>query len=57
MAFGLKDDEYGDNELSWWLEMAPENKAICYLDDVERNVSDVDAFYDYLIEITKRTED
>lgn len=57
MAFGLKDDEYGENELSWWLEMAPENKAICCLDEVEHNVSDIDAFYDYLIELTKRTEE
>lgn len=37
--------------------MAPENKAICYLDEVEHNVSDIDAFYDYLIELTKRTEE
>ena len=50
MAFGLKDDEYGDNELSWWLEMAPKNEAKYYIDDVEHNVGDIDAFYDYLVE-------
>ena len=49
MAFGLKDSEYGDNELSWWLEMAPENNAIYYKDGKEYNVSSIDAFYDYLV--------
>jgi len=51
MAFGLEDNEYGDNELSWWLEMAPENNAIYSIDNVEHNVSDIDAFYDYLVEM------
>lgn len=57
MSFGLKDDEYGENELSWWLEMAPENKAVCYIDEVEHNVSDIDSFYDYLVEISNRSEE
>ena len=50
MAFGLEESEYGDNELSWWLEMAPENKAIYEENDVKHNISDIDAFYDYLVE-------
>ena len=53
MIFGLTNDMYGENELSWWLEMAPRNEAIYYIDKNERNVSDVDDFYDYLIETEK----
>ena len=30
--------------------MAPHNEAIIGIDDKEINVSDVDAFYDYLVE-------
>ena len=54
MAFGLRDNEYGENELSWWLEMAPENKAIYYNEEKEHNVSDIDAFYDYLVELANQ---
>ena len=50
LMFGLEDIEGVGNELSWWFEMAPENEAKYYIDDVEHNVSDIDAFYDYLVE-------
>ena len=30
--------------------MAPENEAIIGIDDKEINVSDIDAFYDYLVD-------
>lgn len=56
MMFGLENDKYGENELSWWLEMAPDNEAKYYIDDVEHNVSDVDAFYDYLVENAKDSD-
>ena len=49
IMFGLEDIEGVGNELSWWLEMAPENDAVIGIDDKEINVSDVDAFYDYLV--------
>ena len=47
--FGLKDDQYIGNELSWWLEEAPKREAKYFIDKEEHNISDVDAFYDYLI--------
>ena len=50
IMFGLEDIEGVGNELSWWFEMAPDNEAIIEIDDKEINVSDVDAFYDYLVE-------
>ena len=52
LMFGLEDIEGVGNELCWWLDMAPENNAIIGEDDNEINVSDIDAFYDYLIECT-----
>lgn len=55
MAFGLENDENIGNELSWWLEMAPENKAIYEENDIEHNVSDIDAFYDYLVELSSQS--
>ena len=53
--FGLEDTEGDGNELSWWFEMAPENEAIIGIDDKEVNVSDVDAFYDYLVEMSNES--
>ena len=50
IMFGLEEDQYGENELSWWLEESPQNEAKYWIDDKEYNVSDVDKFYDYLIE-------
>ena len=32
IMFGLENDEYGESELSWWLEMAPKNEAIYYIE-------------------------
>ena len=49
IMFGLEDIEGVGNELSWWFEMAPDNKAIIRIDGKD-NISDVDAFYDYLVE-------
>ena len=54
--FGLENDDYGENELSWWLEEAPKNEAKYWIDDKEYNVSDIDAFYDYLVEQSKEQE-
>ena len=56
MMFGLEDDKYIGNELSWWLEMSPDNEAKFYIDNVEHNVSDVDAFYDYLAEMVNESK-
>ena len=56
IMFGLENDEYGESELSWWLEMAPMNEAIYYIDEKEHNVSDINAFYDYLIERSTEQE-
>ena len=39
--------------LDWWLEEAPKNEAKYWIDEEEFNVSDIDAFYDYLIEQSK----
>ena len=50
LMFGLEDIEGVGNELCWWLDMAPENNAIIGENDNEINVSDIDAFYDYLVE-------
>lgn len=52
--FGLEDDEYVGDELSWWLEEAPQNEAKYWIDKKEYNVSDVDAFYDFLVEFLKK---
>ena len=37
----------------WWLDEAPTNEAKYWIDDKEFNISDIDAFYDYLVEKTK----
>ena len=50
IMFGLEDDKYIGNTLEWWLEEAPNNEAKYWIDEDEYNISDVDAFYDYLIE-------
>ena len=60
IMFGLKDNDVVGNELSWWLDAAPKNKAKYWIDKKEYNVSDVDAFYDYLLEMyirKKKNED
>lgn len=50
IMFDIEDIEGVGNELSWWFEMAPDNNAIIGEGETEINVSDTDAFYDYLIE-------
>lgn len=56
IMFGLKEVECGYNELSWWLEESTINKAIYWFDEKEYNVSDVDAFYDFLVEFKRKKE-
>ena len=53
IMFGLKDDEYVGNELSWWLDAVPKDMAKYWIGDEEHNISDVDAFYDYLIALSE----
>jgi hypothetical protein len=53
IMFNQKFDRYGYNDLDWWLEEAPKNEAKYWIDEEEFNVSDIDAFYDYLIEQSK----
>ena len=53
IMFGLEEDQCGENELSWWLEEAPQNEAKYWIDKKEYNVSDIDAFYDFLVEFLK----
>ena len=50
MMFGVEDIEGVGNELSWWLDEAPTDEAKYWIDDKEFNISDIDAFYDYLVE-------
>ena len=50
MMFGVEDIEGVGNELSWWLDEAPKGEAKYWIDDKEYNISDVDAFYDHLVE-------
>ncbi len=54
MMFGVEDIEGVGNELSWWLDEAPINEARYWIDDKEYNISDIDAFYDYLVEKAKK---
>ena len=51
IMFCLQDDDVIGNELSWWLDEAPKGEAKYWIDEKEYNISDIDAFYDYLIEI------
>ena len=52
--FCLKDDDIIGNELYWWLDNAPKGEAKYYIDKKEYNVSDIESFYDYLVEIRGR---
>lgn len=54
IMFGLEEDEFGGNELSWWLEESPINKAIYWVDEKEYNVNDVDSFYYFLVELLRK---
>lgn len=55
--FGLEDNDVVGNELSWWLDAAPKNKAKYWIDKKEYNVSNVDAFYDYLFEMFNKEKE
>ena len=50
IMFDCEDIEGVGNELAWWFEMSPKNDAIYAIDGIKHNISDIDAFYDYLIE-------
>ena len=54
IMFCLKDDDIIGNELYWWLDNAPKGEAKYYIDKKEYNVSDIESFYDYLVEIRGR---
>ena len=56
IMFGLEDNDVIGNELSWWLEEAPKGKAKYWIDEEEFNISDIDAFYDYLVEQSKEQD-
>ncbi|MBO4691305.1 MAG: hypothetical protein J5604_00845 [Bacteroidales bacterium] len=57
LLFNLKFNELGiDDELEWWMEEAPKGEAKYWIDKKEYNVSDIDAFYDYLVEISNKSE-
>ena len=57
IMFGVEDIEGVGNELSWWLDEVPTNEAKYWIDDKEFNISDIDAFYDYLVEKAKESDD
>ena len=48
--FNQKYDKYEIDDLYWWLENAPTNEAKYWIEKKEHNISDIDAFYDYLVE-------
>ena len=57
LLFNLKFNKLGiDDVLEWWMEEAPKGEAKYWIDDKEYNVSDIDAFYDYLIELSKEPQ-
>ena len=56
MMFGIEDIEGVGNELSWWLDEAPTNEARYWIDEKEYNISDIDAFYDYLVDKAKESD-
>ena len=51
LLFNLEFNILGiDDELEWWLDQSPKGEAKYWIDEKEYNVSDIDAFYDYLVE-------
>ena len=54
IMFGLENDNYGENELSWWLEEAPKNEAKYWIDDKEYNVSDIEALFRDSVPVQRR---
>ena len=55
IMFGLEDDDVIGNELSWWLDEAPKREAKYWIGEEEHDVSDIDVFYDYLVEISNKS--
>ena len=54
LLFNLKFNKLGiDDVLGWWMEEAPKGEAKYWIDEKEYNVSDIDAFYDYLVDLAK----
>ena len=52
LMFNQEFKKYGeDDDLYWWLENAPKNEATYWVGEEkeEHNISDIDAFYDYLV--------
>ena len=56
IMFNQKYDKYEIDDLYWWLENAPKGEAKYWIGDEEHNVSDIDAFYDYLVENAKDSD-
>ena len=57
LLFNLKFNKLGiDDELEWWVEEAPKGEAKYWIGDEEHNVGDIDAFYDYLVENAKDSD-
>ena len=58
LLFNLEFNKLGiDDDLEWWMDGSPKNKAIYWTENgEEHNVSDIDAFYDYLVEIANKSE-
>ena len=55
IMFNQEFKKYGEtDDLYWWLENASKNEAKFWIDEEEFNVSDIDAFYDYLVEQSKK---
>lgn len=55
LMFGIENNDVVGNELEWWLDEAPNNKAKYWINEEEYNISDIDAFYDYLVEKNKNS--
>ena len=56
LLFNLEFNKLGINdELEWWLDEAPKGEAKYWIDEKEYNVSDIDAFYDYLVEMSNKS--
>ena len=54
LMFNQEFKRYGEtDDLYWWLETAPKNEAKYWIEEKEFNVSDIDVFYDYLVELSK----
>ena len=56
LLFNLKFNKLGiDDKLEWWLEEAPKGEAKYWIGEEEHDVSDIDAFYNYLVEMANES--